>query len=118
MILLAAHRCFRVLFFSIRGSLLLLACGWCSASATEPAGPGDPDPVLRSGCPSWVETLEWSAEPIRVPAGAPAEIILSDQQDRLTPDGSDFYFHLVVRLAERPGRAPKFRVVRHLCTGI
>lgn len=53
--------------------------------------------------PSWVETQEWSPTPRASAQGAPAIIILNDSQTKITPEGRDSFFHLVVYLANAEG---------------
>lgn len=69
--------------------------------AAEPAK--DKAVVAKSAVPAWVEPMAWTVPTEPGPAGSPGEVLLSDAQDSLTPHGSDYYYHLVVRLISAEG---------------
>ena len=81
------------------GVILALSVG------LSPAHAADEDALaMKTGpAPGWVETQEWSPTPRASAQGAPAVIILSDSQTKVTPGGNDNYFHLVVYLANAEG---------------
>ena len=60
-------------------------------------------PVTLNDAAPWVEVVTWELPTAKPVAGAAAEIILSDQQSHLTPEGSDYFQHTVVRLANAQG---------------
>ena len=53
--------------------------------------------------PDWVEAQTWSPQPRASAQGAPAIVILTDAQTKVTAEGSDNYFHFVVYLANAEG---------------
>lgn len=60
--------------------------------------------VMKTGpAPAWVEAQVWSPTPRASAQGAPAIIILSDSQTKVTSEGSDTYYHMVVYLANAEG---------------
>lgn len=60
--------------------------------------------VVQTGAtPDWVEPLAWTVPEKSAPVGAAADILLSDAQNRLTPDGCSYYFRQVIRLLNPEG---------------
>jgi hypothetical protein len=86
-------------FLRLGWSLLLgIALGLGARAADEAAFA-----MPTGAAPSWVEAQTWSPKP-RAPAqGAPAIILLSDFQTKVTPDGDETYVHLVIYLANAEG---------------
>lgn len=75
-------------------ALVLVACPPSRVCAEAERG----NSAVRTGpTPEWVETLEWNL-PVQEPTGTAAQIILSDQQTMLAPNGGDYYFRQVVKL--------------------
>jgi len=83
---------------------IMAAVSWCLA-AGQPAEPATEEvkEVGRGPEPDWVERIAWSGLHPTMPAGTPAELILSDSQGRLTANGGDYFFRTVVRLLNREG---------------
>jgi transglutaminase-like putative cysteine protease len=79
--------------------VLLLGVLACITRAAEPAS----EPVTKAPPPAWVEVLPWSLPAGAPPARTPAEALLIDGQDRLTPQGCDYYFRTVIRLLNAEG---------------
>lgn len=81
------------------GVMLGLSVGLGSARAADEAAF-----AMKTGpAPAWVEAQEWSPAPRASAQGAPAIIILSDSQTKVTPEGTDSYFHLVIYLVNAEG---------------
>lgn len=93
----------RLVIASGYGALVFFVCVTCfAASDTSPAA-GDSELVARAPAASWIEELPWSVPSGAGTPGVPAEIVLSDQQCRLSLEDSDYFAHTVVRLLNNQG---------------
>lgn len=85
---------------------LLAVAGWVFFALVGPSRAFNAGEVrgLSSGpTPDWVEAQAWTLPAKPAPGGTPGEILLSDAQDRLQTGGSDYYFHLAIRLLNSEG---------------
>lgn len=57
-----------------------------------------PEPI-----PSWVEPVTWTVLAAANPSRSPGEVLLSDAQDELTPQGCAYYYRNVIRLLNAEG---------------
>lgn len=97
-----AERVVRHFLYRLVFSLFCASCSF--AVEATPATASENDTVIERGAePAWVTPLTWEIPANRPTTGAGGECILSDGQDRLTPQGSDYYYHLVVRLLNANG---------------
>lgn len=85
-------------FFLLAGALPLT-----SGAADSLAEKDAPLPVQTGPVPSWVESVDYPGPAAADSAGFPAEIQLSDAQSRLTPEASEFYYHLVIHILNAEG---------------
>ncbi len=86
---------------SRRSALFLAALVGAQIAGAWAAEPAD---VAAKAPPSaWVEVQPWILPEGAPPTRTPAEALLIDAQDRLTPQGCDYYYRTVVRLLNAEG---------------
>lgn len=76
---------------------LLAPLGAGATESEEVAG------LSRGEVPAWIEPIAWADAKATLPAGTPGEVLLNDAQTRLTAEGGDYFFRLVIRLVNRQG---------------